>query len=112
MEARADKVMVSCGTCEGTPVLLARSGYGPKDELGGALIVEELERPVTIWMCDTSSKVSAMFEQPIKEAGRGTTGSICFLVPDSDYKDGTGTLRISTADMSYINYPHVTAESG
>jgi choline dehydrogenase-like flavoprotein len=107
IEARADNVLVSCGTW-GTPVLLARSGYGPKDELGNGLIVENANVGHNL-DGDTTSKVSAIFEQPIKEAGRGTNSSICFLVPDSNYTDGTGTLRISTADMSYINYPHVTA---
>ncbi len=107
VEARSDKVMVSCGTW-GTPLLLAKSGYGPKDELGGALIVENANVGHNL-DGDTSSKVSAIFEQPIKEAGRGTNGSICFLVPDENYKDGTGTMRISTADFSYISYPNVTA---
>lgn len=107
IEARADKVMVSCGTWA-SPVLLARSGYGPKDELGAGLIVENANVGHNL-DGDTSSKVSAMWDQPIKEAGRGTNGSICFLHHDSNYKDGTGTLRISTAEMSYINYPHLMA---
>lgn len=38
-EARAPRVVVACGT-SGTPVLLYRSGYGPKDLLGERLIVE------------------------------------------------------------------------
>ncbi|MBI2817036.1 MAG: GMC family oxidoreductase [Acidobacteria bacterium] len=108
-EARAENVMVACGSW-GTPVLLAKSGYGPKDELGAALIVENANVGHNL-DGDTSSKVSVMFSQPIKEAGRGTNGSICFLVHDGNYKDGTGTLRISTAEMSYINYPHIMAMS-
>jgi len=38
-EARAPRVIVSCGT-SGTPLLLYRSGYGPKDLLGQRLLVE------------------------------------------------------------------------
>ncbi len=38
-EARAPRVIVCCGT-SGTPVLLYRSGYGPKDLLGQKVIVE------------------------------------------------------------------------
>ena len=38
-EARAPRVIVSCGT-SGTPLLLYRSGYGPKDLLGQKLVVE------------------------------------------------------------------------
>jgi choline dehydrogenase-like flavoprotein len=38
-EARAPRVVVSCGT-SGTPLLLYRSGYGPKDLLGQELVVE------------------------------------------------------------------------
>lgn len=106
-EARADNVLVSCGTWA-TPVLLAKSGYGPAEELGNDLIVENPNVGHNL-DGDTTSKVSAMFNQPIKEAGRGTNGSICFLLSDPNYKDGTGTLRISTAEMSYINYPHLMA---
>jgi len=108
-QALADKVIVSCSTW-GTPVLLAKSGYGPKDELGNNCIVENTNVGRNL-DGDTSAKVSVAFDQPIKEAGRGTNGSICFLDHDSQYKDGTGTLRISTADLSYINYPHITALS-
>ena len=38
-EARAPRVIVSCGT-NGTPLVLYRSGYGPKDFLGQKLVVE------------------------------------------------------------------------
>ena len=107
VEARAENVLVSCGTW-GTPVLLARSGYGPKDELGSGLIVENSNVGHNL-DGDTSAKVSAMWDEPIKEAGRGTNGSICFLMSDPKYKDGTGTMRISTAEMSYINYPNLMA---
>jgi len=38
-QARAARVIVSCGT-NGSPLLLYRSGYGPKDFLGANLLVE------------------------------------------------------------------------
>ena len=38
-EARAPRVIVSCGT-NGTPLVLYQSGYGPKDFLGNNLVVQ------------------------------------------------------------------------
>ena len=108
-EARAEKVVVSCGTW-GSPVLLAKSGYGPRDELGNGVIVEN-DNVGRNLDGDTSYRLSVYFDEPVKEAGRGTNSSICFLVPDRNYSDGTGTLRISTAELSYINYPNVSALS-
>ncbi len=109
-EARSEKVLVSCGWA-GSPVLLGKSGYGPKDELGNDVIVEN-DNVGRNWDGETNHKLPLYFTEPIKEAGRGTNSSLFFLDYDSNYKDGTGTLRISTADLSYIQYPHVSALSG
>jgi choline dehydrogenase-like flavoprotein len=108
-EARADKVIVSCGSW-GSPVLLARSGYGPKDELGDSVIVEN-DNVGRNLDGDTSFRVAMYFPEPIKEAGRGTNSSIGFFIGDPNYTDGTGFVRISTAELSYINYPHISALS-
>jgi choline dehydrogenase-like flavoprotein len=108
-EARAEKVVVSCGYA-GTPVLLARSGYGPSEDLGSKLIVENnnVGRHLD---GDTSYRIGVRFDEPIKEAGRGTSGSMYFLVDDPDYKDGTGVLRIWSTDLNKITYPHQAALS-
>lgn len=108
-EARADKVIVSCGAW-GSPVLLAKSGYGPKEELGNDLIVENPNVGHNL-DGDTSYSTHIMSDEPIKEAGRGTNGSLYFLNHDSNYKDGTGTVRVNTADLSSINWPNLTAIS-
>ncbi|MBI2816812.1 MAG: GMC family oxidoreductase [Acidobacteria bacterium] len=109
LEARSDKVIVSCGWA-GSPVLLGKSGYGPKDELGNDLIVGN-DNVGRNWDGETNHSFAMLFDQPIKEAGRGTNTSICIMDVDRKYTDGTGTLRINTADLSSINYPHQSALS-
>jgi choline dehydrogenase-like flavoprotein len=108
-ELRADKVIVSCGTW-GSPVLLARSGYGPREQLGDSVIVEN-DNVGRNLDGDTAFRVPMYFPEPIKEAGRGTNSSIGFFLGDPQYTDGTGFVRISTAELSYINYPHISALS-
>ncbi len=109
VEARSSRVLVSCGTW-GSPLLLARSGYGPREELGNDLIVENRNVGQNL-DGDTSFRLNIMTDEPIKEAGRGTNSSVGFFDYDPRFSDGTGMLRISTANLSYINYPHRTAIS-
>ncbi len=109
-EARADRVIVSCGNF-GTPVLLARSGYGPRAELGQKLIVENDNVGKNL-DGDTSYRIRVLFDEPIKEAGRGTSGSVYFMDNDPQYPDGSGALKIWSTDLSKITYPDQAALSG
>jgi choline dehydrogenase-like flavoprotein len=73
-QAQADKVIVS-GGAYGSPVLLAKSGYGPKEELGNDLIVENPNVGRNL-DGDTGYRIRLIADEPIKEAGRGTTGAL------------------------------------
>ncbi|MCZ6484836.1 MAG: GMC family oxidoreductase N-terminal domain-containing protein [Acidobacteria bacterium] len=108
-EARAEKIVMSCGYA-GTPVVLAKSGYGPRDELGSKLIVENNNVGRNL-DGDTTYRIGVVFDEAIKEAGRGTTGSMYFLDEDPDYQDGSGVLKIWSTDLDKITYPHTAALS-
>jgi len=108
-EARAKWVIVSCGNW-GSPVLLARSGYGPRAELGQRLIVEN-DNVGKHLDGDTSYRIRLFFDEPIKEAGRGTSGSVYFMDKDPQYPDGTGALKIWSTDLAKVTYPDQAALS-
>lgn len=108
-EARANRVIVSCGNW-GSPVLLARSGYGPRDELGQQLIVENDNIGKNL-DGDTSYRIRLLFDEPIKEAGRGTSGSVYFMDNDPQYSDGSGALKIWSTDLAKVTYPDQAALS-
>ena len=109
VQARADRVAVCCGTW-GSPVLLAKSGYGPRSELGSTTVVENKNVGQNL-DGDTRYRIPVIFDQPIKEAGRGTTGGIYWYDDDPQFSDGTGRVRFADKDMSKITYPHVAAMS-
>jgi len=106
--AVANNVVVSCGAW-GTPVLLGRSGFGPRAVLGPRTIVEN-DNVGRNLDGDTNFDVPVFFDDPIKEAGRGTSGGIYWFVDDPKFSDGTGRLRIAE-DLTKITYPHVAALS-
>ncbi len=106
-EARSERVIVSCGIA-GTPVLLARSGYGPRSELGDKVIVEN-ENVGKNLDGDTSYRIGVLFEDEIKEAGRGNSGAAYFLDEDPQYTDGTGVLKIWSTNLNKVSYPHDAA---
>ena len=107
-QAVANKVVVSCGAW-GTPVLLARSGYGPRDALGAKTIVDNpnIGRNLD---GDTTFDIPVLFDQDVKEAGRGTNGGYYWFVDDPQYSDSSGRVRIAE-DLTKIVYPHVAAVS-
>ena len=106
-EARSERVIVSCGIA-GTPVLLARSGYGPRSELGDKVIVEN-ENMGKHLDEDTGYRIGVLFEDPIKEAGRGNSGAAYFLDEDPQHADGSGVLKIWSTNLNKISYPHDAA---
>jgi choline dehydrogenase-like flavoprotein len=71
-EVRAARVVVACASV-GAPLLLYRSGYGPRDYLGSKLIVENnnVGRHFDV---DLENEVAAFFPEPIVE-GEGAGGS-------------------------------------
>ena len=104
-ELKSDKVLISCGTY-GTPVLLARSGYGPREQLGDKTLVHnpalgqnlELQPSYSPW---------GYYDFDIKdERGAGNNGH--FFWPETP-ADGYNIVVIRSTGMSTPNYPHVAA---
>ncbi|MBI2820896.1 MAG: GMC family oxidoreductase [Acidobacteria bacterium] len=104
-ELRADKVLVSSGTY-GTPVLLARSGYGPRQQLGDKTLVHssalgqnlEIQPGYSPW---------GYYDFDIKdERGAGNNGD--YFWPETP-ADGTNVVIIRSTGMSTPNYPHLAA---
>jgi choline dehydrogenase-like flavoprotein len=89
---------------------LARSGYGPRAELGPNLIVENDNVGANL-DGDTSYRIRLFFDEPIKEAGRGTSGSVYFMDNDPQYSDGSGALKIWSTDLAKVTYPDSAALS-
>jgi choline dehydrogenase-like flavoprotein len=106
--ALASKVAVSCGTW-GTPVLLARSGYGPRRILGAKTIVDNDNVGQNL-DGDTNTGLEVMFDQPVKDGGVAGCAGAYWFVDDPQYSDGTGRMRMSES-MSEIYYPHEAALS-
>jgi choline dehydrogenase-like flavoprotein len=107
-EAVADKVVVCCGTW-GTPVLLARSGYGPRSILGAKAVVDNPNIGQNL-DGDTTYDIPVMFDADVKEAGRGTNGGIYWFLDDPKFTDSSGRIRIAE-DLTRIVYPHAAAAS-
>ncbi len=105
-EARAPKVLVTCGTA-GTPVLLMRSGYGPRELLGDRLIVEN-DNIGKHLDGDIGHGVDALFDIEIKDS-HGGVERYDFAVSQADL--GYHSLQIRDSKMSAIDeaYPHVLA---
>lgn len=72
-QARAPRLVVCCGTT-GTPVLLYRSGYGPRDLLGGNTIVENnnVGRHLDGDTRLGGNEMVALFDEDIHDGGRGS----------------------------------------
>lgn len=105
-EARAPKILVTCGT-GGTPVVLMRSGYGPREILGDRLLVENKNIGKHL-DGDIGHGVSALFDTEIKES-RGGVERYFFRIGDEAH--GYHSSRINDSKMSAIDeaYPHVLA---
>ena len=98
----AGKVIVSCGII-GTPRLLMKSGYGPRELLGTQLIVpnDNIGRHI---IGDTSRNLFAIFQEEIKETQFGASGACHHILQDTN-KDGVLRLRIKDSFMNRIDFP-------
>ncbi len=108
VEARAPKIIVTCGTA-GTPVLLMRSGYGPREVLGDRLVVEN--NNIGRYLDgDVNHNVEALFGEDIKGA-RGGVERYQFGLTNSQGKFGDHNLQFFDTNLSAVDeaYPHVTA---
>ena len=108
LEARAPKIVVTCGTA-GTPVLLMKSGYGPREVLGDKLIVEN--NNVGRYLDgDVNHNVEALFGENIKES-RGGVERHQFTLTNEQGKLGDHNLQFFDTNLSAVDeaYPHVVA---
>lgn len=105
-EARAPKILVTCGT-GGTPVVLMRSGYGPREILGDRLLVENKNIGKHL-DGDISHGVDALFDTAIKDSYGGVE-RYDFTISETDL--GYQKLTSRDSKMSAIDeaYPHVLA---
>jgi len=105
-EARAPKILVTCGT-GGTPVVLMRSGYGPREILGDRLLVEN-ENIGKHLDGDIGHGVDALFDTAIKDSYGGVE-RYDFTISEANL--GYQKLTSRDSKMSSIDeaYPHLLA---
>ncbi|MCH8266207.1 MAG: GMC family oxidoreductase [Acidobacteria bacterium] len=101
-EARAGKIIISCGVAA-TPLLLYRSGYGPRELLGNKLIVENgnVGQHMT---GDASFSLAALFDEPIKQRQLGASGACHYFLEDA-HRDGSFRLRFKDSFDNRIAFP-------
>lgn len=102
IELHAQKVILSAGVV-GTPLLLFRSGCGPKEDLGSNLIVENnnIGKHLDI---HPAIMVNAYFDEPIKDGSRGAAPAGFFFFDDAG-PNAYGRLRIKDSGMIGIEEP-------
>lgn len=102
LELRASKIVLSAGVA-GTPVLLFKSGLGPKSELGDQCIAENnnVGKHLDI---HAAIVVSAYFDQPFKDGSRGAAPAGFFFLDDAG-PDAYGRLRVKDSGMIGIEEP-------
>jgi len=105
-EARAPKILVTCGT-GGTPVVLMRSGYGPREILGDRLLVENKNIGKHL-DGDIGHGVDALFDTAIKDSYGGVE-RYDFTISEANL--GYQKLTSRDSKMSSIDeaYPHLLA---
>ncbi|MCZ6484679.1 MAG: GMC family oxidoreductase [Acidobacteria bacterium] len=104
-EITADKVLVSCGTY-GTPILLGRSGYGPKDQLGDKTLVHSPNVGNHLEI-QPGHGASGFYDYDVKfERGPGNYGY--WFWPEAP-ADGNNLVYIRSTTTSFPTYPQVAA---
>lgn len=88
-ELEADKIIVSCGYM-GSPLLLMRSGYGPKEWRGNPIIVENPNVGQYIDGHARTPGVSALFDEPMGDGELSNIGGY-YMIHD-ERADGEGRL--------------------
>jgi choline dehydrogenase-like flavoprotein len=108
VELRASKIILSAGVI-GTPLLLFKSGYGPREELGSHCLVENdnIGRHLDI---HAAILVRAYFDEPVKDGSRGAAPAGFFFLDDAG-PNGYGRMRIKDSGMIGIEEPWALAFS-
>ena len=106
-ELRGDRVIVSCGTF-GTPVLLARSGYGPREQLGDKTLVHNPNIGQHMQL-QPGHPANAYYDFDVKEErGAGNNGD--YFWPETT-SDGNNIVTIRSTGMGFPTYPQQAALS-
>lgn len=108
-ELRADKVIVTCGT-SGTPVLLLRSGYGPREVLGDRTIVENPNVGKHL-DGDIGRSVVCLFDVDLKDGSRGGVERWQLSLTDSRGRHGWMNVQMNDSPNCSVDemYPHLLA---
>ncbi|MDA2933852.1 GMC family oxidoreductase [Acidobacteria bacterium AH-259-D05] len=88
-EITADKIMVTCGYM-GSPLLLMRSGYGPREWRGNPIMVENPNIGKHIDGHPRTPGVSAIFDEPLGDGKLASIGGY-YMIHD-ERADGEGRL--------------------
>ena len=104
-EARASRVIVACGT-NGSPVLLMKSGYGPRELLGNRLVVAN-ENVGKHLDGDVNHNVQSLFGMDVK-GNRGGVERYQFALKNSQGRLGEHNLQFFDTNLSAVDeaYPH------
>ena len=109
-EVKAARVIVATGAV-GTPLLLYRSGYGPREFLGDKLIVENKNVGAHLDGDTNSNSPAAFFPEPIYPP-RGASGFTLFNTQQHPLKELNVQMRVpGLARVSGVKYPHQAALS-
>src|SRR6185369_1220746 len=101
-ELKASAIIVSAGVI-GTPRVLFMSGYGPKEELGSNLVVENnnIGKHLDI---HCAIIVQAWFDEVIKDGSRGAAPAGFFFLNDAG-PNAYGRIRIKDSGMIGVDEP-------
>ncbi len=104
---RGEKILLSCGAVQ-TPLLLWKSGVGPKDLLGSQTVIESPNVGRRAH-CHPENYIWALFPEPIKDGQRGWNAGSYFLHRMNEY--GHDTLFVQDSGMGGLAPPHEAAAS-
>ena len=98
----ADKILLSCGAVQ-TPVLLWKSGFGPRDLLGSETVIENPNVGRRAH-CHPENYIWALFPEPLKDGDRGWNAGTYFLHRMNEY--GHDTLFFQDSGMGGLSPPN------
>ena len=107
-QVQAARIIVACGTM-GTPLLMFKSGYGPRNVLGSNLIVENSNVGEHL-DGDCSYHLEAMWPEPIRPAA-SKTGFTMLTMQQRPYPELSVQLRGTglTRQSNNRKFPHLAA---
>jgi choline dehydrogenase-like flavoprotein len=106
-EITADRIILSAGYMN-TPLLLFRSGYGPREWKGNRIIVENPAIGKHIDGHPFTPGVSAIFDEPLGDGEAGSVGG--YYLIDDERPDGEGRLLLR-ATFGVSRFPSQAALS-